>query len=59
MIASKIKAFWKDEEGASLIEYVLLAALIGVAAIVGMTFVGGTAENTLQTTGNAMTPVAS
>ncbi|WP_419176066.1 Flp family type IVb pilin [Desulfosediminicola sp.] len=58
MILEKIKAFWKDEEGASLIEYVLLGALIGVAALVGMTYVGGTAENTLQTIGNEMTPAA-
>ena len=36
MIVEKIKEFWKDEEGASLIEYVLLAALIGVAAVVAM-----------------------
>jgi pilus assembly protein Flp/PilA len=35
----------KDESGASLIEYVLLAALIGVAAIAGMNLVG-TASNT-------------
>lgn len=50
----KLMAFLKEEDGASLIEYVLLAALIGVAAIGGMTFVGTTAENTLQTTGTAM-----
>jgi pilus assembly protein Flp/PilA len=35
----------KDESGASLIEYVLLAALIGVAALVGMRAVG-TQSNT-------------
>ena len=30
----------KDESGASLIEYVLLAALIGVVAVGAMTLVG-------------------
>ncbi|MFT5728442.1 MAG: pilus assembly protein Flp/PilA [Desulforhopalus sp.] len=48
MIVSKIKAFWKDEEGASLIEYVLLAALIGVAAITAMIAVGTQASDTLE-----------
>lgn len=41
-------AFLREEDGASLIEYVLLAALIGVAAILGMTAVGTQAEGTLQ-----------
>ena len=43
----KLMAFIKEEDGASLIEYVLLAALIGVAAIGGMGLVGGQAETTL------------
>ncbi len=49
-----MKKFLKDESGASLIEYVLLAALIGVAALVGMRLVGTTADNTLQTTAGDM-----
>ena len=40
-----IQKLMKDESGASLIEYVLLAALIGVAALVGMRAVG-TQSNT-------------
>lgn len=32
--------FWNDEEGATAIEYGLIAALIAVAAIVAMTAVG-------------------
>ena len=44
----------KDESGASLIEYVLLAALIGVAAIVGMRAIGTAANNTLTTTSTDM-----
>ncbi len=39
-IVSHIKAFLQDEEGASAIEYALVAALIGLAATVGMTNVG-------------------
>ena len=44
----------QDESGASLIEYVLLAALIGVAALAGMRLVGTNAQNTLQTTAGDM-----
>ena len=44
----KLIAFFKEEDGASLIEYVLLAAVIGVAAIVGMQAVGGQALTTLN-----------
>lgn len=54
MIASKIKAFWKDEEGASLVEYVLLAALIGVAAIVGMRYLGTESNDMLYNVGAIM-----
>jgi pilus assembly protein Flp/PilA len=39
MIA-KIKNFLKDEEGASMVEYGLLVALIAVAAILGVTLLG-------------------
>ena len=46
--------FFKEEDGASLIEYVLLAALIGVAAIGAMTAVGTESTNTLQGAANAM-----
>jgi pilus assembly protein Flp/PilA len=38
----------KDESGASLIEYVLLAALIGVAAIGAMRAVGTASNTSLQ-----------
>ena len=46
----------KDESGASLIEYVLLAALIGVAALVGMGLVGTQANTTLTNTAGQMAP---
>jgi pilus assembly protein Flp/PilA len=36
----RIVAFMKDEEGATAIEYGLLAALISIAAITAMTSVG-------------------
>ena len=38
----------RDEEGASLVEYILLAVLIGVAAIAGLTFLGNAANNRMN-----------
>jgi pilus assembly protein Flp/PilA len=48
----------RDETGASLIEYVLLAALIGVAAIAGMGLVGTQSNTTLTTAAGQMAPAA-
>jgi Flp pilus assembly pilin Flp len=42
------------EAGASLVEYTLLVALVAVAAIVGMTFIGNTANDTLNDVGDKM-----
>ncbi|MBT9610067.1 pilus assembly protein Flp/PilA [Aquabacterium commune] len=39
-LISHIKTFLQDEEGASAIEYALVAALIGLAAATAMTDVG-------------------
>lgn len=44
----------REEEGATLVEYVLLVALIGIACIVAMNFISSKAQNTLNTAGNAM-----
>lgn len=47
-----IAEFWKDESGATAIEYGLIASLVGVAIIVGATALGGklnTAFNDLST----------
>ena len=45
----------RDEEGATLIEYVLLVALIAIVAIIAMTFLGNKASNTLNTAGGKLT----
>jgi pilus assembly protein Flp/PilA len=47
-------AFIKEEEGASLIEYVLLAALIGVAAIAAMQLVGTESNTALNSAADAI-----
>jgi len=38
--------FWADEDGATAIEYGLLAALIAVVIIAGVTGIGSNLENT-------------
>lgn len=43
-----VKSFIMDEDGATLVEYVLLVALIGVVAITAMRYLGGTAANKLN-----------
>ena len=41
----------RDEKGASMLEYALLAALIAVVAIAGVTFIGQEASDTFQLVG--------
>ena len=45
----------KNEQGATAIEYVLIASLISVAAITAMGTVGGKVSNVLSNVANAMT----
>lgn len=41
-----------DERGQALVEYMLIIALVALAVIVALHFLGGTAANTLNSTGN-------
>ena len=43
-----------DEEGATLVEYVLLVALVGVLAIIALRLLGNTANNKLKYVGNTI-----
>ena len=43
-----LSRFVNEEDGATMVEYVLLVALIGVIAIVAMKFLGSTAGNKLN-----------
>lgn len=43
---SSLKRFLKNEDGATAIEYGLIAALIGVAIIAAVGLVGGSLTNT-------------
>lgn len=49
----------RDEKGATVIEYALIAALISVAAIAAFSFVGGSVKNTMNGVGGAMSNASS
>ena len=46
--------FNRDEKGASLVEYVLLVALIAVVCIVALNLLGSSASTKLTSVGNAI-----
>jgi pilus assembly protein Flp/PilA len=52
---SIFRQLMKNEQGATAIEYVLIASLISVAAIVAMGKVGGKVSNVLSNVAGAMT----
>jgi pilus assembly protein Flp/PilA len=53
-----LKRLWKDEEGASLIEYVLIAGLISIAGFTLMTAIGGDLKSILGSTSTATSSAA-
>ena len=46
----------RSEEGASLVEYALLIALIAVVCLVAIAFLGTSTSSTFSQTGNSMFP---
>lgn len=53
-----VRKMFKNEEGATAIEYGLIAALIAVAAIVAMGQLGNTLSNTFTQVEGSMKPKA-
>jgi pilus assembly protein Flp/PilA len=49
MIVSKLNALIRDEDGATLVEYGLVVALIAVAAITAVTLLGTNISATFNT----------
>ena len=43
-----------DDEGASLVEYALIVALVSVVAIAALKLLGGNANNSLTASANAL-----
>ncbi|MCX5779946.1 MAG: Flp family type IVb pilin [Firmicutes bacterium] len=49
-----MKRLFSEEEGQGMTEYVLIVALIALAAILAMKFFGGTVNNVFNKTGNTL-----
>ena len=45
----KLINFFKDEEGATMVEYALMLALIAIVCIVAVTAIGNNANSTFNT----------
>ena len=58
-MTTSILRFVREEEGATALEYGLLAALIAAAIIGAVTTLGSTVSNTFQSIANSMAAVAS
>ena len=50
----KIINFFKDQEGATAVEYALMVALIAVVIILAVTFLGESVENVFNAVGGAI-----
>ena len=53
-IKNMLVAFIKDESGQDLIEYALVAGLIGIGAVVAMTGLSGKIGNAFNGVGNSL-----
>lgn len=53
-VAANVPGESRDDRGASLVEYALLVALIAVACIVAITFLGDEASDNFSRTGSAV-----
>jgi pilus assembly protein Flp/PilA len=53
-IQHEIRRLVRDEEGASLVEYVLLVALIAVVCIAAVTLLGQSAKGKFDTVGQTI-----
>jgi pilus assembly protein Flp/PilA len=51
-IQHELRRLVRDEEGASLVEYVLLVALIAVVCIAAVTLLGQSAKGKFEVVGN-------
>jgi pilus assembly protein Flp/PilA len=50
----KLINFFKEEEGATAVEYGLMVALIAVVIIAAVTFLGNALENTFSNVGSSI-----
>lgn len=54
-----LKKFWKEEDGQDLIEYALLAGVVSLAAVVGMTSLGAALQAGYTSLGDNVTTATS
>jgi len=57
-MTNKLKTFFSDENGATAIEYGLIAALVSVAAIGALTAMGGSLSTMFNTVSSALSSAA-
>ena len=50
----KLMNFFKDEEGATMVEYALMLALIAIVCIVAVTAIGTSARDTFQSSADEL-----
>jgi pilus assembly protein Flp/PilA len=48
----RLSAAWRNRDGQALVEYALILALVAIAAIAALHFLGQAANNTLQNVAN-------
>jgi pilus assembly protein Flp/PilA len=53
-LATWLRARFGDDEGASLVEYALLVALIAVVCIAAVTLLGNNASSKFESVGNSL-----
>lgn len=53
-LASAVKALWKDEEGATMVEYALMLALIAIVCLVAVQKIGTNANTTFGDSADAV-----
>jgi pilus assembly protein Flp/PilA len=54
MNTATFRSLLADDEGATLVEYSLVVALISVACIVAITYLGGKVKSIFSTIGNSV-----
>ncbi len=54
-MVNMLKKMWKDEEGATMVEYALMVALIAVVCILAVTTLGGTIKGKFEGINTALT----
>ncbi len=53
-LMEKLMSLYRDEEGASMVEYILLVALIAVVCIIVITYLGRAASSKFSIVGSSV-----